>query len=59
VDTSFALLVLSRSNLAATSPARVQKNLNDTELRAGNPAPGVVEKPEPAPDPKPMPATRR
>ena len=58
VDTSFALLVLSRSNLARDLSRKVQNNLNDTELRAGKAAPGVGEKPdpEPAPGPKPMPA---
>jgi hypothetical protein len=55
VDTSFALLVLSRSNLARDLSKKVQKNLN-TELRADKNAPGFGERPEPAPGPKAPPA---
>jgi hypothetical protein len=53
VDTAFALLVLSRSNLARDLSGKVQKNRNDTELRAGSGGPFAVEKPEPVPEPKP------
>ncbi len=35
VDTAFALLVLARSNLARDLAAKVQKDLSNTELRAG------------------------
>ena len=54
VDTSFALLFLSRSNLVRDLSAKVQRNPANVELRAGNPLPAA---PEPAPMPKnPAPA---
>jgi hypothetical protein len=53
VDTSFALLFLSRSNLVRDLSAKVQKDTSNTELRAGNFP--EVPKPAPAPAPAPMP----
>jgi hypothetical protein len=56
VDTSFAMLVLGRSNLARDLSAKVQKDLGNTELRAGTSGPtALAPKPDPAPAPKPMP----
>lgn len=55
VNTSFAMLVLGRSNLARDLSAKVQKDLGSTELRAGGGGPtAVAPKPDPAPAPKPM-----
>ncbi|WP_171474620.1 HEAT repeat domain-containing protein [Frigoriglobus tundricola] len=55
IETSFALLVLGRSNLARDLSARVQKDLNNTELRAGTGGGAVAAKPKPAPAPAPVP----
>ena len=54
IDTSFAMLVLGRSNLARDLSAKVQKDLGNTELRAGTGGPVSPAKPDPAPAPKPM-----
>jgi hypothetical protein len=55
VDTSFALLVLSRSNLVRDLSAKVQKDLNNTELRAGARGPtALAPRQDPKPEPKPM-----
>ncbi|MBP3959280.1 hypothetical protein J8F10_28890 [Gemmata sp. G18] len=56
VDTAFALLFLSRSNLARDLAAKVQRSPANAELRANAaPAPGdtVAAKPEPPPSPTP------
>ncbi len=50
IDTSFALLVLGRSNLARDLSARVQKDLSNTELRAGSGGGAVATKPPTTPD---------
>jgi hypothetical protein len=52
IQTSFAVLFLTRANIARDLSSKVQKDPTNTELRAGS-GPG---KPEPAPVPK-LPAT--
>jgi outer membrane biosynthesis protein TonB len=53
VNTAFALLFLARANPVRDLSAKVQKNLGNTEMRAGAGAPVVVAKP--APEPAPLP----
>jgi hypothetical protein len=53
VETAFALLVLARSNLARDLSSKVQKELGNTELRAGAGPSAIAPKPEPAPMPMP------
>ena len=56
VDTSFALLFLSRSNLVRDLTSKVQRDGLNTELRAGGPA---LHDPNPAPAPAPMPLPKQ
>lgn len=53
VNTAFALLFLARANPARDLSAKVQRNLGNTEMRAGAGAPAVVAKPAPEPAPVP------